>query len=297
MARDIFSRYIWLVDTIKRAGRITREEINRLWILSPYSGGEPMARRTFYNYRAAIEDTFKITIECDPTTYEYYIDDVDEHSKSVTDWLLNSAAVSDMLSDARDVQSRIYLEDIPSARIHLPSVIKAVKGNFRMEIDYLPYYRTTSRRGIILEPYFLKLFRQRWYVTGMVAADAKIKTYALDRITSLKVLTDTFALPVDFDVDAFIHDAFGIVFTMGDVKPIVIKCDNRQAKYFRALPLHHSQQEMIHDEYSMFHYRMKLTPDLVQELLSYGPRVTVISPPELRAMMISELEQALQSYS
>ena len=61
MSKDLFSRYIWLIDTIKRYGHITREELNDLWKKSPYSNGESLPRRTFYNYRIAIEDIFKIT--------------------------------------------------------------------------------------------------------------------------------------------------------------------------------------------------------------------------------------------
>ncbi|WP_278434870.1 exo-beta-N-acetylmuramidase NamZ domain-containing protein [Muribaculum intestinale] len=38
MSRDLFSRYIWLIDTIKRYGALTREQINQLWIRSSFSG-------------------------------------------------------------------------------------------------------------------------------------------------------------------------------------------------------------------------------------------------------------------
>ena len=41
---------------------------------------------------------------------------------------------------------------------------------------------------------------------------------------------------------------------------------------------------------------MRITPDLVSELLSYGPRVEVIEPPELRAMLRTELEESLKFY-
>ena len=52
----------------------------------------------------------------------------------------------------------------------------------------------------------------------------------------------------------------------------------------------------MHDRYSIFYYRMRITPDLVEEILSHGPRLTVLEPPELRAMVQTELRQALQAY-
>lgn len=296
MPKNLFTRYIWIIDTIKRYGHITREELNRLWILSPFSNGEPLARRTFYNYRAAIEDLFKISIECNPSTFEYYIDEPDNQSQSVTDWMLNSAAMSDVLTDAREISSRIFLEDVPSARTHLSDIIKAIKASNPVTFTYQPFNRLNAAHGIVLEPYFLKLFRQRWYVTGYVSADNKIKTYALDRMHNVKSLREQFVMPEDFDSAEFIRDSFGIVFSQGDVKQVEIKTDSRQAKYFRALPLHHSQSEMLHDAYSIFYYKLKLTPDFVQELLSYGPRIKVVSPPELKAMMVENLTQALNNY-
>jgi len=295
LSKDLFSRYIWIVDTIKRYGRITREELNDRWSRSQFSvRGEGIPRRTFYNYRQAIEDLFKIDIECDPATFEYYIDDGDQHNESVTDWLLNSAAMNNVLSDSRTISSRIFLEDVPSARRYLSVVISALKEQRQLDFNYSPYTRSSSR-PVTLEPYFLKIFRQRWYITGRNVDEDKLKTYALDRMDQVTLAT-TFTMPEDFDAEEFCADTFGIMFTHGEAKRVVLRTDPHQAKYFRTLPLHHSQQEMIHDQYSDFSYRLKLTPDFVQELLGYGPRVMVMEPPELRAMIVSSLRDTLNAY-
>lgn len=113
MSRDLFSRYIWLIDTIKRYGALTREQINQLWIRSSFSNGEPMPRRTFYAYRNAIEELFKVNIECNPSTFEYFIAHDDEHHESVMNWLLNSASIGNLLNDARDIGDKIFLENVP----------------------------------------------------------------------------------------------------------------------------------------------------------------------------------------
>ena len=116
MAKDLFNRYIWLVDTIRRYGRITRQELDECWQRSEFSRGEKLPRRTFYNYRQAVEDLFKISIECDQSTFEYYIREDDSHNSSVTDWLLNSAVMNDILVNSRSVSSKIFIEEVPSAR-------------------------------------------------------------------------------------------------------------------------------------------------------------------------------------
>lgn len=296
MSKNLFNRYIWIIDTIRRHGTITRDELNRLWIKTDFSDGLPLPRRTFYNYRNAIEELFKINIECNPSTFEYSINDGDTHVQSVTDWMLNTASMSNVLTDARDVADRVFLEDVPSSRLHLSPVISAMKESKALRFGYSPYSRTGAPKEVILEPYFLKIFKLRWYVTGRNIKEDTIKTYALDRMSDVTIDTRTFAIPPDFDAEAYFRDSFGIVFSQGDTKKVSIRTDPRQAKYFRALPLHHSQTEMIHDKYSIFNYNLRLTPDFVQELLSYGPNFTVLAPRELRAMMISNLKDALNNY-
>lgn len=191
MSRNLLVRYIWLIDTIRRYGAITREKLNELWMLSPYSDGNPMPRRTFYNYRAAIEELFNINIECNAKTYEYYIDSGDSHQASVTDWLLNSAAMSNVLSSVSDVSDRIFLEDVPSARLYLSQVVSALREHHPLRFTYRPYTRVNPTRDVVIEPYFLKIFRQRWYVTGLNSRDGVVKTYALDRMEDVVIEPDT----------------------------------------------------------------------------------------------------------
>ena len=64
MAKGLFDRYIWLIDTIYRAGKITFEEINQRWLRTEMSNGEETPLRTFHNHRKAIETMFDINIEC-----------------------------------------------------------------------------------------------------------------------------------------------------------------------------------------------------------------------------------------
>ncbi len=298
MSKNLLSRYIWLIDTVNRYGNITRERLNELWMKSQFSDGNPLPRRTFYNYRNAIEELFNISIECNPKTYEYSIAGSDEgHDGSITDWLLNSATVSDVMGDIREIADRVFLEDVPSARRYLATVIGALRENHPLRFTYHPYTRTNPTTGVVVEPYFLKIFRQRWYVTGMNVKDKTVKTYALDRMTDVTVGDTVFEVPADFNAAEFVRDAFGIVFTKGVTHRVALKTDARQAKYFRALPLHPTQTEVVHDNYSIFYYSLRLTPDFVQEILSLGPKVEVVAPPELKAMVVESLRESLKLYT
>ena len=211
-------------------------------------------------------------------------------------WLLNSASIGNLLNDARDIGDRIFLENVPSARQFLSTVVDALKERHPVKFSYHPYSRLNPTPDIVVEPYFLKIFKQRWYVTGRNVKEDMLKTYALDRMTEATIMPETYDIPDDFDAEAYCGDSYGIVFDEGEVKRVALRTDARQAKYFRALPLHHSQQEMIHDDFSHFSYHLRITDDFVAELLSYGPKVTVISPPELRAIIRDRLTGALANY-
>ena len=297
MARNLINRYVWLVDTISRYGRITLKDLNEAWLRSDISEGKPLARRTFFHYRDGVEEMFDINIQCDKSTFEYYISDAGSESNArLRSWLVDSVSMSGTLSNAHDISGRIILENVPSAREHLPVIIDALKQNRRIRFSYKSYTRSLPTNGIVLEPYFVKIFKQLWYVIGKNVKDGLIKTYALDRMISLNLLSETFVMPEGINPSEFFRDCFGIITNRNSAKRIVLRVEPTQAKYFRALPLHHSQQEVVHDHYSIFSYKMRITYDLKEELMSHGASVEVLEPKELKTLIRSELEQALKNY-
>ena len=297
MARNLINRYVWLVDTISRYGRITLKDLNDAWLRSEISEGKPLARRTFFHYRDGVEEMFDINIQCDKSTFEYYIDDAGgESSARLRSWLVDSVSMSDMLRSAQDISGRIILENVPSAREHLPVIIDAMKQKRRISFSYKSYTRSRPTDGIQLEPYFVKIFKQLWYVIDLNVKDGLIKTYALDRMSRLNLLQETFEMPEDVNPSEFFKDCFGIITNRNSAKRIVLRVEPTQAKYFRALPLHSSQQEEVHDNYSLFTYNMRITYDLKEELMSHGASIEVLEPKELKTLIRTELEQALKNY-
>ena len=167
MGKELFSRYVWLLETIHRAGKITFEEINARWLRSELSGGETLSLRTFHHHRDAIEELFDINIECIKRGgYCYYIEDTEELEKGcVRKWLLNSFAVDNLIVESRKLKSRILLEEVPSGKRYLIPLIEAMRDGMIVEVDYQSF-RQQVPANFEIEPYCLKLFRQRWYVVA-----------------------------------------------------------------------------------------------------------------------------------
>lgn len=294
MSRNLLNKYIWLLETIERHGRLSRAELNDLWLASDISGGEPLARRTFYNYRNGIEEIFGISIAYNSATYEYFIENADATGE-LSGWLINSMSINGMLSDAGDIADRVMLEDVPSARRYLATVIDAIKKFRKVKFSYTPFYRNKASEGIIIEPYFLRIFKQRWYVIGYNSKDRMVKTYSLDRVNTLTLTEEHFDDP-GISVKEFFKNFFGIMTTKSEAKHVVLRADSEQAKYLRALPLHPSQRETMGDGYSDFDYHLCITYDFIQELLSKGSRIMVVAPAELKAAVVEELRKSLSNY-
>ena len=196
MGKELFSRYVWLLETIHRAGKITFEEINARWLRSELSGGETLSLRTFHHHRDAIEELFDINIECIKRGgYCYYIEVTEELEKGcVRKWLLNSFAVDNLIVESRKLKSRILLEEVPSGKRYLIPLIEAMRDGMIVEVDYQSF-RQQVPANFEIEPYCLKLFRQRWYVVARSPHYNRVMIYSLDRILDLEVSEKTFYYP------------------------------------------------------------------------------------------------------
>lgn len=295
MAKDKISRYIWIVDTILKHGKISKNDLNELWMKTPYSGGNPMADRTFYKYRRAIEDTFSIEILCTKDGF-YWIDSKDSpYVRQFAEWTLNNSAATNVMQELGSSSGRVQIEDIPSAREFLPVVSEAMKKNHKIVFTYAGFARSRPEVGILFSPYYLKLYKQRWYMFGK-KNEGGLRTYALDRVTEMEVTDNKFLMPLGMSMDDFFGNIVGITSSKAKVRDVVIQTTATRAKYLRALPLHHSQQEEVHDFYSIFHYQLKINYELVSELMAMGPDVIVVSPRELQVMLLERLKGTLDNY-
>ena len=299
MGNDSLNKYLWLLDIIKRAGKITFEEINEQWVRSVYSHGEEIPLRTFHRWRDMVERMFDININCERKGgYYYYIENESElNGATFQQWLLNSFYMSNLISESRQLKDRILLEYIPSGREYLSTIIEAIRNKIEISIVHQSY-RADSPKEYTVQPYCIKLFNQRWYILGMCKEVDSIRTFGLDRIHSIRHLKTTFEFPTDFDAVKYYNECFGIVSDDGTkVETIKLKVYGLQRYYLRSLPLHSSQQEIDSaDDYSIFQYQVRPTFDFRQALLSKGSEVEVLEPIAFREEMKNEIQNMKNRY-
>ena len=294
----LFREYIWLVNTIYKARKISLSEINEKWIETDYSGGVEFSRTTFHRHKIAIEDMFGIYIECDRKNgFKYYIgNEYVLQENSVQNWMLSTLSVSSLLAESMSLNERILLENVPSGGEKLKMLIKAMKESKKISITYRRYGGHATRT-FDLEPYCLKLFGQRWYLLGRFA-DRGMATFSIDRMLEIKVSNEKFKFDEDFDAASYFSDCFGVMLDENS-KPekVLIRAYGYEPYYLRDLPLHHSQHEIQStDEYSDFELRLKITSDFKSKLLSRGEWIEILEPKALVEEIVEWHQKAIDRY-
>ena len=295
----LFKEYIWLVNTIYNAKKISLKEINEKWLDTEMSRGVELSRTTFYRHKCAIEDIFGVYIDCDRQDgNKYYIGNRGVlHKESVQNWMLSTLSVSNMVGESSSLYNRILLENIPSGDVKLHQVISAMKENRMVNIKY-QRYTSASNTLFILAPFCVKLFQRRWYLLGKYEDSDNLGTFSFDRMEEVEISDKKFKMPDDFDAEAYFSDSFGIVVNShAKTERIVLRAYGNERYYMRDLPLHHSQREInVTEEYTDFELYLKLTDDFKAKLLSRGGWLEVLVPQSLADEMVEWHQGAIDRY-
>ena len=287
--KSLINNYVWLIDFIRRRGKVPFKEIDKAWQRAGRDDGMELSKRTFLRHINDIADIFGIDIECEGCgEYGYYISNDDSESDPTKSWLLNSMALHNFVCESQQLKKRILLENIPSGQKFLTTIIEAMRDQIKIRIWHQGFGKDESNFEI--KPICVKLFRQRWYV--LAKSEIGIRIYALDRINKIEITDKKYTFP-NIDPEETFENIIGVSQQNGKIEKIRIKAFKgkeygHEDCYLRSLPLHKSQreiEELSTNEYAVFEYNMKVSFELVQELLHHIDRIEVISPKSLRNEM------------
>ncbi len=311
MAANLFGRYVWLMDILRRYKRLTFQEINELWQESGLGYGEELPLKTFHNHKKAIKDIFDVYIECDRKDgYRYYIDEPERiEGNNLRSWLISSYATLNQIQADNKLEDRIIFEEIPSGQTWLTCIADAMRRNHVLSITHQGFGKPEPSTFDI-EPYFLKVVKRRWYVVarspyysernkeqGVKPSDVYL-VYALDRISDIQDTGRTFKMKKNFDVHSYFEGCCGIITSNESSQKIVLRAYNGFADYLRTLPLHESQREIgSDDESTLFEYHLKPTFDFYQLVLAQGDQVEVLEPESVRDEMRNFAKNMLDYYT
>ena len=319
--------YSWLIGLLDRK-HLTFEEIANEWRDANANQDEDeLDKRTFHRYRENIQSQFGITVECDKSDgYRYYLKRDPIANDDVTEWMLSSLRLAS-LGDMLKFHNKVMLDTPPHNTEYLDDILAAIDKQYLLKFKYVSGFGAES--DIILQPAFVRFFKQRWYVVGVKvkseerrvkkqrsASEGKANSSAeedvrklvrclpFDRISFLKLICEKHPLPAKMKKfltpENYYEDCFGI-YRMEDVpvEKIRIRAFYPEYNYIEEVPLHESQQKVKESKDGMYReYTLTIRPsrDFLQELLWHGRNLIVLKPESLRQEMIGILKDMTKSY-
>ncbi|MCH5236702.1 MAG: WYL domain-containing protein [Muribaculaceae bacterium] len=297
----LIRRYVWLIETIRRAGKITLEEINNKWKHSLLQNGEEegLPERTFHRHREAIDDIFGIRIVCDRSNGNvYYIENEEELLKpSFSSSLFNGLAIDNQLMDNRKVSKRIMFEEVPGGAQFLPPLIEAVSKSSSVKIEYRSY-NNPELKQFTVEPYGLKQTGKRWYLISHIPEYETLTIFALDRIESIVITEEKYEYDKGWDINSYFDEVVGVNLEADyDCEEVRIRVYGHQRHYIESLPLHKSQKLIKREkEYSEYSFKLRPEYEFQHEILKMGFNAEVLSPRWLRDEIRWQAQEILKLY-
>lgn len=286
-----FKHYVWIVNTLRKRRRLTLSELNELWVSDEVAEGNPLPRSSFNKYRDAILDMFGLIIDCD-STYHYYISNPGEVDEDQTkQWMLSMLTTGLTLSGSSAIKDSVILENVPAGFEFLPVILQAIRQTRTIMLGYQKFGFEPYTKPV--DPYAVKLFRQRWYL--LADNGERMSVYSFDRMQSATLTDQRFARPKDFSPEDYFAEYFGVMTDGTPLEHVVLRAYGKMANLLRTLPLHASQRELESGEgYTDYALDIRPSIDFVSELLSKIDGLDVLEPQSLKEKISRILNDALR---
>ena len=286
-----FKHYVWLVNILSKGRRLTLKELQEEWVQSEEAEGNPLPRSSFNKYRDIISDMFGLNIECD-VNYRYYISNPHELDGDLTkQWMLSTLTTGLTLTNSSAIKDDIILENVPAGYEFLPVIMQAIRQRRTITIGYQKFGFDPYTKPV--DPYALRLFRQRWYL--LADNYERMAIYSLDRMFSATLTDNRFKRSADFSSEQYFAEYFGVMVDGTPMEHVVVRAYGKMANLLRTLPLHASQRELgSADGHADFAMDIRPSLDFISELLSKIDGLDVLEPASLKERMRNILEEALR---
>jgi predicted DNA-binding transcriptional regulator YafY len=158
------------------------------------------------------------------------------------------------------------------------------------------FYQSTSKKEAAkrkIDPYALVFRAGLWYLVGYCHLRAAPRTFRVDRIQKLAVLSQTFQIPEDFDIHKYLENEF-------KDQPLVRARLQFVPEATHIVTSNRILWESIEENPDGSLVVTMTAPDLpwlASMAMSFGIWVTVLEPPELRVMIKEWLDAIVKKYT
>ena len=189
-----------------------------------------------------------------------------------------------------------YQENIDlKGRQHITTLFNLIVKRKQIKIVYEPYGK--PHFDVVVYPYHVKQFNNRWFLFCFNAEYQSISNYPLDRIISIEELAEDFEPSAINWLDYF-DDIIGVTKPEdGTLEKIHLKFSEQRINYVLTKPLHGSQKlDKTDQEGRTVTIEVIPNNELYQLLLSFGADVMVVSPLGVREEMTDRIKKLYHKY-
>jgi predicted DNA-binding transcriptional regulator YafY len=263
--------------------------------------GFEISTRTLQRDFERLKDDFNLDIERKGNTYS-----VPEENSQRSDALtriIGLAHTSELLQqgikDKKELLSLIsFQHDVGSCAgaQHFEALYSAIKNCKVVTIEHKNFDKNKISTHEV-KPLLLKEYGNRWYLVAVHIALNEVRTYGLDRIKKVAVEKARFDAKEREKALALFDNVIGLVYDMSLPTTVKLAVSSSQAKHFKSVPLHHSQQEETETKDEViFSYFLAPNRELQRLILGYGSQVRVLAPKEFATQVEQEVKEMLKKY-
>ncbi len=293
-------RYLIIIRKIKMSNGISLQNLKQAVkeeMLMHGATNIAHADRTLKRDIADIRNRLHIPIDYSRIS-GYYIPSDEAYSEEYLETLPESFDILNVLNADTGMNHIVFPErQNYRGTEHLYPLLGAIRESRFVAFRYRKF-KESRHTDRIIAPYALKECHGRWYLLGIQQGEQQLKTFGLDRLSLLRKLPEKYRRKEIPDLKEHYRDFFGIIaIDKLPTEEILISFKESEGKYVESLPIHASQQTVPHPSDSgrmMFRLRMKITRDLLLELLSRGSSMQVHAPDHLRQEICRLHREALE---
>ncbi len=262
----------WKLD---RDGYLVRVRFNMHEALSLHLAARLMATRTDKHNPHAAAALRKIGI-----SLEALAPLISEHVK----------ASADVMDDQARRHDPVYLEVLETLTrawsVGRKVWLKHQLADQRVfEYTFAPYF---------IEPYAVG---QTAHVIGWREPPGAVRTFKVERIRAIRLLSEPYTIPADFDPHTLLADAWGIWYTEKEPETVVLRFHPRVAARVQETQWFQGEHITLQEDGSLLWEAAIAEPqEMLPWIRGWGADVEVLLPETLRSQLAGEVRRLAQQY-
>jgi predicted DNA-binding transcriptional regulator YafY len=225
--------------------------------------------------------------------------DINAGVKAVTRKLAATSKedVAQILADAEELVSVLDLKLVDHSRHR--DIIRMIQWALIKRKQLAGIYRSPYESDEVklqLHPYRLCLVKQAWYLIARPDGEDAPRTYRVARFKTLRLLDTNAEVPDAFDLKGYFGNAWS-VYRGEQSYAVEIVFTGEAATTVIEGVWHHTQKIRKNKNGSVtLIFQVDGLNEILRWILGWGSRAKVIQPPQLREMILAQLNQAIGNY-